>query len=168
MTRDRLAVCGYLYVALALPAFVVGTHHNRLQSALYTAAAFCFLWFLASLRARLNRYDPEGFYATTVMMGGAALLAMQASTIFFAAPQLAGPTAACAATVVVGSSLAALRARKVPKWFGYAGLVGGAGELAVGILEGAWDWRLAGTDVFASALGFMIWVLVVATDLLRR
>jgi FtsH-binding integral membrane protein len=168
VTRARLALCGYLYVALALPAIVVGIHHTQLQSALYTAAAFAFLWFLASLRARLARYDPEGFYATTVMMGGAAFLALQAVTIFFAAPQLAGPTAACAATVVVGSSLAALRARKVPKWFGYAGLLGGAGELAVGILEGAWHWKLAGTDVFASALGFMIWVLAVATDLLRR
>lgn len=168
MTRARLAVCGYLYVALALPAFIVGTHHTQLQSALFTPAAFSFLWFLASLRARLNRYDPEGFYATTVMMGGAAFLALQASTIFFASPQFAGPTAACAATVVIGSSLAALRARKVPKWFGYAGLIGGAGELAVGILEAAWHWKLAGTDVFASSLGFMIWVLAVATDLLRR
>ena len=168
MTRARVAAFGYVYVGLALPAFVVGTGHTRLQSAFYTGAAFGFLWFLASLRARLNRYDPEGFYATTVMVGGAAFLAMQSSTIFFAAPQLAGPTAACAATVIIGSSLAALRARKVPKWFGYAGLIGGAGELAVGILEGAWDWRLAGTDVFASALGFMIWVLVVATDLMRR
>lgn len=168
MTRARLAVFGYLYVALALPAFIVGIRHTQLQSALYTAAAFAFLWFLASLRARLDRYDPEGFYATTVMMGGAAFLALQATTIFFAAPQLAGPTAACAATVVIGSSLAALRARKVSRWFGYAGVVGGAGVLGVGILEGAWHWKLAGTDVFASALGFMIWVLVVATDLLRR
>lgn len=161
-------MCGYLYVALALPALAVGVHHTSLQSAFYTGAAFAFLWFLASLRARLDRYDPAGFYATTVMMGGAAFLALQAATTFFAAPQLAGPTAACAATVVIGSSLAALRARKVPKWFGYAGLVGGAGVLAVGILEGAWHWRLAGTDIFASALGFMIWVLVTATDLLRR
>ena len=168
MTRARLALCGYLYVALALPAFIVGTGHSQLQSALYTGAAFSFLWFLASLRARLNRYDPEGFYATTVMMGGAALVALQAITLFLASPQLAGPTAACAATVVVGSSLAALRARKVKKWFGYAGLVGGAGVLGVGILEGAWHWKLAGTDIYASALGFMIWVLVVATDLMRR
>lgn len=168
MTRARLALCGYLYVALALPAFIVGTGHSQLQSALYTGAAFSFLWFLASLRARLNRYDPEGFFATTVMMGGAALVALQAITLFLASPQLAGPTAACAATVVVGSSLAALRARKVKKWFGYAGLVGGAGVLGVGILEGAWHWKLAGTDIYASALGFMIWVLVVATDLMRR
>jgi hypothetical protein len=102
------------------------------------------------------------------MMGGSAYIALQAVTIHTAAPQLAGPTAACASTVVIGSSLAALRARKVPKWFGYAGLVGGVGVLAVGILEAAWHWRLAGTDVFASSLGFMIWVLVVASDLLRR
>jgi hypothetical protein len=168
VTRARLALFGYVYVGFALTAFVVGIEHSALQSALFTAAAFAFFWFMASLRARLDRYDPEGFYSTTVLMGGAAYIALEAATIHSSAPQLAGPTAAAAATVVIGSSLAALRARKVPKWFGYAGLVGGVGVLGTGILEAAWHWRLAGTDVFASALGFMIWVLVVATDLLRR
>jgi hypothetical protein len=168
VTRARLALAGYVYVGFALTAFVVGIEHSALQSALFSAAAFAFLWFMASLRARLDRYDPEGFYSTTVMMGGAAYIALQAVTIHEAAPQLAGATAAAASTVVIGSSLAALHARKVPRWFGYAGLIGGAGVLATGILEAAWHWRLAGTDVFASSLGFMIWVLAVATDLLRR
>ncbi len=40
--------------------------------------------------------------------------------------------------------------------------------LAVGIVEGAAGWTLAGTTVFASSLGFMVWVLVTATYLLRR
>jgi hypothetical protein len=161
-------MCGYLYVGLALAAFTAGDEHVELQSALITAAAFTFLWFLASLRARLDRYDPEGFYGTAVMVGGGAFIALQAVAIHDRSPALAGPTAACAATVVIGSSLAALRARKVPKWFGYAGLLGGAAVLGVGLLEAAWNWRIAGTDVFASMLGFMIWVLVTATDLLRR
>ncbi|HZT16659.1 MAG TPA: hypothetical protein VFA19_11990 [Gaiellaceae bacterium] len=168
MTRERLALGGYLYVALALPAFVVGYRHSNLGSALFTAAAFAFLWFLASLRARLDRYDPAGFFGSTVHLGGAALIALQALALVFAKPQLAAPAAACAATVVIGASLAALRARKVTKTFGYAGLVGGAGVLGVGVLEGAWHWRLAGNEVFASTLGFMIWVIVTATHLLRR
>ncbi len=168
MTRARLAVCGYAYVGLALVAFVIGTGHPDAQSAFYTGAAFAFLWFLASLRARLDRYDPEGFYASTVMGGGAAFVALQAVTVYTASPRPAAPTAACAATVVIGSSLAALRARKVAKWFGYAGLIGGAGELGVGILEGAWHWTIVGTDTFASSLGFMIWIVATATYLLRR
>ena len=157
-----------MYVAFAVGAFIAGRGHTDLGAALFTVAAFAFLWFLASLRSRLDRYDPEGFFGSTVQLGGAALIALQALTLFFAAPQLAAPAAACAATVIVGASLAALRARKVSKRFGYAGLVGGAGVLGVGALEVAWHWRLAGNDIFASALGFMIWVLVTATHLLRR
>lgn len=168
MTRARLAACGYVYVGLALPAFIVGFRHQSLQLALYTGAAFAFFWFLASLRARLDRYDPEGFYSTTVALGGAAFVALQTMTLLEARPQLAGPAAACAAVVVIGASAAAIRARKVAKWFGYAGLLGGVSLLGVGILEAAWNWKLAGNDVFASGLGFMIWVLVTATDLLRR
>jgi len=168
VTRARLAVCGYVYVGLALPAFVLGTGHADAASAFFTGAAFMFLWFLASLRARLDRYDPEGFYSTIVAVGGGAFLALQALTLYTASPRLAAPTSACAATIVVGSSLAALRARKVDKRFGYAGIVGGVGELGVGMLEGAWHWVLSGTETFASALGFMIWVVVTATYLLRR
>ena len=40
--------------------------------------------------------------------------------------------------------------------------------LVVGIVEGAADWTLAGDTVFASSLGFMVWVVVTATYLLRR
>ena len=159
---------GYLYVGLALPAFVVGFHHSNLGSALFTVAAFAFLWFLASLRARLDRYDPAGFFGSTVHLGGAAMIALQAIALVFAKPQLAAPAAACAATVIVGSSLAALRARKVTHRFGYAGLVGGAGVLGVGIAEGAADWTFAGDSIFSSSLGFMVWVVVTATYLLRR
>jgi hypothetical protein len=70
--------------------------------------------------------------------------------------------------VIIGSSLAAWRARKIPKWFGQAGIAGGAVVLAVGLVEGAADWRLWGEGVFASSLGFMVWVVVTATYLLRR
>jgi hypothetical protein len=40
--------------------------------------------------------------------------------------------------------------------------------LAVGIVEGAAGWTFAGSSLFASSLGFMVWVVVTATYLLRR
>lgn len=168
MTRERIAAFGYAYVALALPAFLLGTGHRNAQSALFTAAAFAFLWFLASLRARLVRYDPDGFFAGLVAMGGAALIALQAAALLLAQPQYAAPAAGCEAALIVGSSLAALRARKIGPTFGRAGIVGGVAVLAVGIVEGAAGWTLAGTEVYASILGFMVWVVVAATYLLRR
>jgi peptidoglycan/LPS O-acetylase OafA/YrhL len=70
--------------------------------------------------------------------------------------------------VIIGSSLAAWRARKIARWFGQAGVVGGIAVLVVGIVEGAADWTFAGSAIFASSLGFMIWVVVTATYLLRR
>ena len=75
--------------------------------------------------------------------------------------QIAAPAAAGAATAIVGSSLAALRARKIARWFGQAGIGGGIAETGA-------DWTVAGRSVFASSLGFMVWVLVTATYLLRR
>jgi len=168
VTRARLAAFGYLYVALALAAFLLGFRHSNAQSALFTGALFAFLWFLASLRARLIRYDPDGFFASVVVLGGATFIALQAITLLFGRPLFAAPAAAGAATVIIGSSLAALRARKVPNWFGYAGLAGGVAVISVGIVEGAADWTLAGDEVYASTLGFMVWVVVTATYLLRH
>ena len=40
--------------------------------------------------------------------------------------------------------------------------------LVVGVVEGAADWTFVGATVYASSLGFMIWVVVTATYLLRR
>ena len=159
---------GFLYVALALPAFALGFAHSRAGSALFAGATFAFLWFLAGLRSRLIRYDPDGFFASVVVLGGAACIALQTAMLTLGRTELAAPAAACAATVILGSSLAALRARKVPKWFGRAGLAGGAAVLGVGLAEGAAGWTLIGHTVFASTLGFMIWVVVTTTYLLRR
>ncbi len=168
MTRARLAVLGYLYVALALPALILGTDHRHAASALFTGAAFAYLWFIASLRAKLVRYDPDGFFASVVVLGGSAYLALQAVALELGTPELAAPAAACAATAIIGSSLAAWRARKIARWFGEAGVAGGIAVLGVGIAEGGAGWTLAGNAVFASSLGFMVWVLVTATYLLRR
>jgi len=78
------------------------------------------------------------------------------------------PASACAATVIIGSSLGAWRARKIPHWFGQAGIAGGLAVLVVGMIEGGANWRLAGSSLYASSLGFMVWVVVTATYLLRR
>jgi hypothetical protein len=168
VTRAHLPYLGYCYVALALPALIVGTDHRRLASALFTGAAFAYLWFIASLRARIDRYDPDGFFASVVVLGGAAFLALQVLAVTLSSPELAAPSSACAATVIIGSSLAAWRARKIARWFGQAGVAGGIAVLAVGVAEGAAGWTFAGDAVFASSLGFMVWVLVTATYLLRR
>ena len=166
MTRGLLPALGYAYVALALPAFLLGFHHSNADSALFTGAIFAFLWFLASLHARLVRFDPNGFYASVVVAGGAAVIALQAATVMFGQPQFAALASACAATVIIGSSLGALR--KVSKLFGRAGVAGGIAVLLIGIVEGAADWTFAGDDLYASVLGFMVWVVVTATFLLTR
>ena len=168
MTRAQLPALGYLYVALALPALILSSDHLDASAALVAGAAFCLLWFLASLQAQLVRFDPNGFYASAVVLGGAAYLALQVLAILTADTRIAAPSAACAATVIVASSLAAWRARKIPKWFGQAGVAGGIAVLVVGMIEGAASWTFAGDSVFASSIGFMIWVVVTSTYLLRR
>ena len=70
--------------------------------------------------------------------------------------------------MVVGSSLAAMHARKVPRWYGGLGILGGLGVLGVGAGEAAAHWTLAGTALWASVLGFMIWVMAAATWLLAH
>jgi hypothetical protein len=155
-------------VALALPAVLLGRDHGRATPALLTGAAFAYLWFMASLRARLIRFDPDGFFASVVALGGAAYLALETLAVLAGTTQAAGPASACAATVIIGSSQAAWRARKIPKWFGQAGIVGGLAVLVVGLVEAAANWTLAGDAVYASSLGFMVWVVITATYLLRR
>jgi hypothetical protein len=168
VTRAKLPVLGYAYVALCLPALILGLDQRAAASALFTGAAFAYLWFLASLRARLVRFDPDGFFASVVVLGGATFITLQALAVHGGGPQLAAPGAAGAATVIIGSSLGAWKARKIPKWFGWAGVAGGVAVLGVGIAEGAATWTLAGDAGFASSFGFMVWVVVTATYLLRR
>jgi hypothetical protein len=70
--------------------------------------------------------------------------------------------------VIIGSSLAALSARKVPRWFGRLGIAGGIAVLLLGVAEAAADWTFVGSTFWASSLGFMVWVLVVATWLVKQ
>jgi hypothetical protein len=166
VTRANLPALGYVYVALALPALIV--KDTEIVSALLTGAVFAFLWFIASLRAKLVRFDPDGFFASVVVLGSASFVGLQALAALGGSPYVASYSAACASTVIIGSSLAAWRARKIPKWFGQAGIAGGVGVLVVGIVEAGRSWVLGGDRLFASSLGFMIWVVVTATYLLRR
>jgi hypothetical protein len=168
VTRAQLPALGYLYVALALPALLLGPDHAGAASALFTAAAFALFWFLASLRALVDRFDPDGFFGSVVVMGGAAFIALEGAALLLADPRLAGLSSAASAAVIIGSSLSAWQARKIPKWFGRAGFAGGIAVLTVGVIESAADWTFAGDSVYASSVGFMVWVVVTATYLLRR
>ena len=166
--RVYLPALGYAYVGLALVAFAIAGDHLRAAEAFFVVAGFAYLWFLGSLRTRLVRYDPDGFFAAMVLMGGAAYLPLQATALVSKDVELAALGAPAAATVVVGSSLAAMHARKVPRWYGGMGVVGGLGVLGVGAGEAAAHWTLAGSALWASVLGFMIWVLAAATWLLAN
>jgi hypothetical protein len=167
VTRATLPALGYLYVALALPALIVGPDHQRLQATLFTGAVFAYFWFIASLAGKVMRFAPDGFFASVVVAAGAAYVPLQAIAVL-GDRLLAGPAAACAAATIIGASLAAWRARKIPRWFGQAGVVGGVAVLVVGAVEAGTGWTLADRSVFASSLGFMVWVVVTATYLLRR
>jgi len=168
VTRAQLPALGYLYVALALPALLLGMGHEGAVSAFFTAAAFSYFWFLASLRSLVDQFDPHGFYGSVVVMGGAAFIVLQGAAVLLDDPRFAAPSSAAAAALIISSSLAAWRARKIPKWFGRAGVAGGVAVLGVGLIEGASNWTFAGDTVFASSVGFMVWVVVTATYLLRR
>jgi hypothetical protein len=105
ITRARVAAFGYAYVVLGVIALALDGDHERAAIALFTAAAFAYLWFLASLRSRLIRFDPDGFYASVVVLGGASFLALQAAALAARDVALAAPGAACAAAVVIGPRL---------------------------------------------------------------
>ena len=165
--RTYAPLLGYVYVPLGVLALALGSKHQRAASALFVGAAFALLWFLGSLHARIIRFDPDGFFASIIVLGGAALLALQAAALASQNALVAAPGAACAATVIIGSSLAAMSARKVPPWFGRLGIVGGLAVLLLGVCEAAANWTFVGSTFWASSLGFMIWVLVTATYLVR-
>src|SRR5579864_824854 len=128
LMRTYAPLLGYVYVPLGVVALAIGSTHPHAASALFVGAAFAFLWFLGS------------FYARIVVLGGAALLALQAAALAARDTEVAAPGAACAATVIIGSSLAALNARKVRPWFGRIGIVGGIAVLLVGVSEAAANW----------------------------
>lgn len=168
MTRAHLPALGYAYVILTLPALILGNTHPQATAALLTGGGLAYLWFLASLSGQLVRYEPDGFFATVAMLGGGGFFVLQTLAVLSGDTAYSGPAAACSTSVIIGASYAAWRARKIPKWFARAGIAGGVAVAIVGLVEGADNWKLAGHSIFASSLGFFIWVLVTATYLLRR
>jgi hypothetical protein len=185
MTRDHVPAAGFAYVGLAAVAFVLLSVADdgedtiaRAALAVYVVAAFAFAWFLGALRGRLIRYDPNGLFASVVALSGAAFLALQGAGVAALAAAVdraerdvfwtfSSVAAAGAAAVVVSSSVAALYARRVARWFGRAGVAGGTAILATGAVEAvvAPDYDF----VFPlSALLFMGWVVVVSVNLLRH
>jgi len=166
--RAYLPALGFVYVGLAVAAMALRSESLHTAVAFFALAGFAYLWFLGSLRSRLIRYDPDGFFAAVVVLGGAAYLPLQATALAEKEVAFASLGSPAAATVVVGSSLAALHARKVPKWFGGLGVIGGLGILGVGAGEGAANWVLAGSALWASTLGFMIWVLATSIWMLSH
>ena len=110
--RVYLPALGYAYVGLALVAFAIAGDHLRAAEAFLTIAGFAYLWFLGSLRTRLVRYDPDGFFAAMVLMGGAAYLPLQATALVSKDVEFAALGSPAAATVVVGPrSRPCMRAR---------------------------------------------------------
>src|SRR2546423_2800012 len=120
-----LPAFGYVYVALALPALILGPNHDHAQPTFLTGAIFGYLWFLASLRARLVRFDPDGFFASVVVLGGAAFLVLQGVPLTSGLTAVAAPSSACAATVIIGSSPAARGRRQIGRGGRPAGGGGG-------------------------------------------
>ena len=144
MTRAQLPALGYLYVALALPALLLGVGHERRGLGALHGRGVLLLLVPREPARLVIRFDPRRLLRSVVVMGGAAFIALQGAALLLADPRFAAPSSAAAAAVIVSSSLAALRARKIPKWFGRAGVAGGIAVLGVGMVEGAADWTFAG------------------------
>ncbi len=166
--RTYAPLLGYVYVPLGVLALALGTNHPQAASALFVGAAFALLWFLGSLHARIIRYDPDGFFAShrrarrrraARAPGGRARLARRARRGAVRGLRRDGDHRLLARR--------RSRARKVSKWFGRAGIAGGVAVLLLGVCEAAADWTFVGSTFWASSLGFMIWVLVTATYLVR-
>ena len=129
---------GFAYVPLGVGALALGSkHHAGRERTLHGRR----------LRAPLVSGQPprDASSATTRRdsspaswcSAGASLLALQAAALASRDALVAAPGAACAATVIIGSSLAALNARKVSRWIGRLGIVGGLAVLGVGVSEAA-------------------------------
>ena len=133
-------------------------HRGRISLgwALVGLGLFFFLWFLAALRTTLLRLVADGFLVTLATVGGAVYAALVLAAIAVNAgiktmsddtyrhqvyPELihaandAGYVLHATAGVVIGAmmiatSLAVLRARAVPVWLGWVGVVAGIIALA--------------------------------------
>ncbi len=169
LMRIYAPLLGYVYVPLGVLALALGTNHPQAASALFVGAAFAFLWFLGSLHARIIRFDPDGFFAELVVLGGAALLALQAAALASHDALVAAPGRG-----LRGDGDHRLVARRRSRARKVQQVVRARGDrrrrsrcCSLGVCEAAADWTFVGSTFWASSLGFMIWVLVTATYLVR-
>lgn len=161
--------------------FADSGHRDRISVGwiLIVLGLFFFLWFLSSLRQTLRRLDGDGFLATLATIGGTiyAALALAAISVDMAIRTMSDDTfqdtvypdlihaagdlgyvlhssgGVGAGSMMIAASLAALRARAVPTWAGWAGVV--AGVLALGSI------------FFFPQFLIAVWLLVVGVLLFR-
>jgi hypothetical protein len=159
-----------------------GSHRDKAGIGWFLAiiGVFFFLWFLVALRQAVRRLDGDGFLAGLVTIGGAVyatltLAAVTTDAVLKTAaddtyrhevyPQLVAVSddfwfvlhsagGIGAAAMMVGASLAALRARKVPAWAGWLGVLAGISAI-VSIFAVPW-------------IVIAVWLLVVGALLVRQ
>ena len=113
--RVYLPALGYAYVGLALVAFAIAGDHLRAAEAFFTVAGFAYIWFLGSLRARLVRYDPDGFFASVVLLGGGAYLPLQATALVSKDVEFAALGAAIATSCSASATVCSARNDAPPR-----------------------------------------------------
>jgi hypothetical protein len=158
-------------------------HRNRINIGWVVTGlgVFFFLWFLSALRQGVRRLElDDGFLAALTTIGGVIYAALTLSAIavetgirtmsddtyhhtvypglIHAADDvgwvLHATGGAGLATMIIAASLAALRARAVPTWAGWLGIVVGILSLALLVF---FPWFLAA-----------IWILVVSVGMFLR
>lgn len=130
-----------------------GSHRDKAAIGwfLVLIGIFFFLWFLAALRQAIRRLDGDGLLSGLVTVGGAVYAALSVAAITIDVvlkthgedtyrdevyPQLVAVSddfwwvlhsagGIGGAAMIVGASAAALRARKVPQWAGWLGVLAG-------------------------------------------
>ena len=158
-------------------------HRDRINIGWVVAGlgVFAFLWFVAALRQTVLRLEgDDGFLATLTTIGGVVYASLSLAALAVKAgiktmsdvtyqhqvyPELIHAAddagwvlhasgGAGAAAMIIAASLAGLRARAVPAWAGWLGVV--AGILSLGLI------------VFFPWFVFAIWVLVVSIGMFVR
>jgi hypothetical protein len=141
---------------------------------------FFFLWFLSALRQSIRRLEGEdGFLTGLTTMGGVVYVALSLAAlavdtgirtmsddtyhhqvfpgIIHAADDaswvLHASGGAGAAAMVIAASLAALRARAVPTWSGWLGIV--AGILSLGLII-FFPWFVLGVWILVVSIGMFV------------
>ena len=141
---------------------------------------FFFLWFVASLRQTVSRFDREGLLTTLTALGGGiyAALALAAIALDSAVRTMSDDTyqhkvypelihaaddagyvihatgGVGMSVMILAASIAFIRSGIVPKWAGWLGVVVGVAALA--------------SIVFIPMIAWLLWILIVALVLFSK